>query len=64
MENQNLPGCMVLLSGGRVPRVGKSLWGSGFPPSVFQDVQCRSLGDPVLNTVKPKGISRKSRRLA
>ena len=55
---------MVLLSGGRVPRVVKSLWGSGFPPSVFQDVQSRSLGDPVLNTVNPKGISRKSRRLA
>ena len=63
-ENQNLPGFMVLLSGGRVPRVGKSLWGSGFLPSVYQGVQCRSFGDPVLNTANPKGISRKSRRAA
>jgi len=63
-ENQNLPGYMVLLSGGRVPRVGKSLWGSGFLPSVYQGVQCRSFGDPVLNTANPKGISRKSRRAA
>ena len=63
-ENQNLPGFMVLLSGGRVPRVGKSLWGSGFLPSVYQGVQCRSFGDPVLNTANQKGISRKSRRAA
>jgi hypothetical protein len=61
-ENQNLPGFMVLLSGGRVPRVGKSLWGSGFLPSVYQGVQCRSFGDPVLNTRNPQGISAKSRR--
>ncbi len=61
-ENQNLPGFMVLLSGGRVPRVGKSLWGSGFLPSVYQGVQCRSFGDPVLNTRNPKGVSPKSRR--
>ncbi|MGC6427918.1 MAG: DUF1501 domain-containing protein [Akkermansiaceae bacterium] len=63
-ENQNLPGFMVLLSGGRVPRVGKSLWGSGFLPSVYQGVQCRSFGDPVLNTSNPQGLSRKSRRAA
>ncbi|MEN8695030.1 MAG: DUF1501 domain-containing protein [Akkermansiaceae bacterium] len=63
-ENQNLPGFMVLLSGGRVPRVGKSLWGSGFLPSVYQGVQCRSFGDPVLNTANPKGLSSKSRRAA
>ncbi|MDA7514429.1 DUF1501 domain-containing protein [bacterium] len=61
-ENQNLPGFMVLLSGGRVPRVGKSLWGSGFLSSVYQGVQCRSLGDPVLNAANPQGVSTKSRR--
>ena len=61
-ENQNLPVFMVLLSGGRVPRVGKSLWGSGFLPSVYQGVQCRSFGDPVLNTRNPQGISARSRR--
>ena len=55
---------MVLLSGGRVPRVGKSLWGSGFLPSVYQGVQCRSFGDPVLNTANPKGMTSKTRRAA
>ena len=63
-ENQNLPGFIVLLSGGRQPRVGKSLWGSGFLPSVYQGVQCRSVGDPVLNITNPKGVTREMRRAA
>ncbi len=63
-ENENLPGYIVLLSGGRPPRVGKSLWGSGFLPSVYQGVQCRSQGDPVLNVSNPQGVTRDARRLA
>ena len=48
-ENQNLPGFVVLVSGGTDPTAGKSLWGSGFLPSVYQGVQCRTRGgsDPV-----------------
>lgn len=61
-ENSDLPGFVVLLSGGRLPRVGKALWSSGFLPSVYQGVQCRSTGDPVLNVSNPKGISRETRR--
>ena len=63
-ENQNLPGYMVLISGGRFPRVGSSLWGSGYLPSVYQGVQCRSSGDPVLNAANPAGISSDIRRKA
>jgi len=63
-ENQNLPGYMVLLSGGRLPRVGKSLWGSGYLPSVYQGVQCRSTGDPILNVANPKGVNNAIRRRA
>jgi len=63
-ENQNLPGFMVLISGGRVPRVGSSLWGSGYLPSVYQGVQCRSSGDPVLNAANPAGVSQSIRRKA
>ncbi|MEM9704240.1 MAG: DUF1501 domain-containing protein, partial [Planctomycetota bacterium] len=33
-ENEDLPGFMVLLSGGRPPRAGNALWGSGFLPGV------------------------------
>ncbi|QDT65219.1 DUF1501 domain-containing protein [Calycomorphotria hydatis] len=61
-ENQDLPGYIVLLSGGRQPRAGKSLWSSGFLPSVYQGVQCRSQGNPVLNISNPSGISRDDRR--
>ncbi|WP_372898635.1 DUF1501 domain-containing protein [Stieleria sp.] len=63
-ESEDLPGFIVLLSGGRQPRVGKALWSSGFLPSVYQGVQCRSKGDPVLNVSNPTGVSRDERRLA
>ena len=61
-ENQNLPGFIALTSGGKNPDAGKSVWGSGFLPSVYQGVQCRSEGDPVLYLGNPDGISRNLRR--
>ena len=61
-ENQNLPGFVVLTSGGRNPDAGKSVWGSGFLPSVYQGVQCRSEGDPVLFLNDPDGMSRDLRK--
>lgn len=61
-ENSDLPGFIVLLSGGRQPRVGKALWSAGVLPSVYQGVQCRSAGSPVLNIANPDGISRSERR--
>jgi hypothetical protein len=60
--NENLPGFVVLLSGGKTPDAGKSLWGSGFLPSVYQGVQCRTAGDPVLYLGNPGGMDRKLRR--
>ena len=61
-QNQNLPGFIVLTSGGKNPDAGKSVWGSGFLPSVYQGVQCRSQGDPVLFLSDPPGITRSQRR--
>lgn len=61
-ENQNLPGFVVLTSGGSFPDAGKSVWGSGFLPSVYQGVQCRSEGDPVLFIKDPDGMSRDLRK--
>ena len=61
-ENQNLPGFVVLTSGGKFPDAGKSVWGSGFLPSVYQGVQCRSEGDPVLFIKDPKGMDRDLRK--
>jgi hypothetical protein len=61
-ENQNLPGFVVLTSGGKAPDAGKSIWGSGYLPSVYQGVQCRSPGDPVLFLSNPPGLDRQGRR--
>lgn len=60
--NQNLPGFVVLTSGGKFPDAGKSVWGSGFLPSVYQGVQCRSEGDPVLFIKDPHGMDRDLRK--
>jgi hypothetical protein len=61
-ENQDLPGFVVLVGGGNNPDAGKSLWGSGFLPSVYQGVQCRTQGDPVLYLSDPEGMTRSLRR--
>lgn len=61
-ENQNLPGFVVLVSSGVQPSAGPSAWGNGFLPSVFQGVQCRSKGDPVLFVSDPPGVDRALRR--
>jgi hypothetical protein len=61
-ENQDLPGFVVLLSGGKTPDAGKSLWGSGFLPSVYQGVQCRTTVDPVFYLSNPAGVDRNLRR--
>jgi hypothetical protein len=57
-ESANLPGFVVLLSGGQNPDAGKAAWGSGFLPSVYQGVQCSSQGDPVLYLSNPPGVTR------
>lgn len=62
-ENENLPGFVVLISSGVQPNGGKNSFGSGFLPSVYQGVQCRSQGDPVLYVTDPPGMSRDMRRL-
>ncbi len=61
-ENENLPGFVVLISSGVQPNGGKSSFGSGFLPSVYQGVQCRSQGDPVLYASDPAGMDRPLRR--
>jgi len=61
-ESDNLPGFVVLVSGGTDPTGGKALWSSGFLPSVYQGVQCRSKGEPVLYVSDPPGWTRDSRR--
>jgi hypothetical protein len=61
-ENRDLPGFVVLLSGANQPDGGKSCWGSGFLPTVYQGVEFRSKGDPVLFVSNPEGVSPEVRR--
>lgn len=60
-ENKDLPGYVVLLSG-PAGGAGTSMWSSGFLPSIYQGIQFRSQGDPVLFLSNPAGHSRKDRR--
>ena len=61
-ENQDLPGYVVLISSGTQPNGGKNSFSAGFIPSVYQGVQCRSKGDPVLYVSNPPGMDRSLRR--
>jgi len=62
-ESENLPGFVVLISSGVQPNGGNNSFGSGFLPSVYQGVQCRSQGDPVLYASDPPGMKRELRRM-
>ncbi len=60
-ENEDLPGFVVLITGS-VAGAGNSLWGSGFLPTVYQGVEFRSQGDPVLFLSNPDGVDAAGRR--
>jgi len=55
-ESRDLPAFVVLQSGGRGPRGGAPLWGSGFLPTSHQGVPLRSQGDPIVSLTSPAGI--------
>ena len=59
--NSDLPGFVVLVNGDK-GGAGTSLWSTGFLPSVYQGIQFRSEGDPVLFLSNPDGHSRDDRR--
>jgi hypothetical protein len=61
-ENSNLPGYVVLLSGGGGQPLQARYWGNGFLPGNYQGVQFRGSGDPVLYISNPKGIDTAARR--
>ncbi|HEX4132298.1 MAG TPA: DUF1501 domain-containing protein [Pirellulales bacterium] len=60
-ENHDLPAYVVMTSGPR-GGAGTSLWSNGFLPSVYQGVQFRSGGDPVLFLSNPPGQTPADRR--
>jgi hypothetical protein len=61
-ESKDLPGFVVLLSGDSQPDGGGACWGSGFLPTVYQGVQFRKQGDPVMFVSSPEGMSAETQR--
>jgi hypothetical protein len=61
-EAQDLPAFVVFSTGAKGPSGGNSCWGSGFLPTVYQGVQFRNVGDPVLYLSNPRGVDEKLQR--
>jgi hypothetical protein len=61
-ESQDLPGFIVFSSGSKGPSGGNSNWGSGFLPTVYQGVQFRGGGEPVLYLSNPPGVDQQTQR--
>ncbi len=61
-ESQDLPAFVVTSSGKKGPSGGNSCWGSGFLPTVYQGVQFRGSGDPVLYLSNPPGVDTELQR--
>ena len=55
-ETQNLPAFVVMSTGDGLSG-GAALWSSGFLPGVYNGVQFRSQGDPIMNVNNPAGVS-------
>ncbi len=61
-ESQDLPAFVVFSSGKKGPSCGSSCWGNGFLPTVYQGVQFRGGGDPVLYLSNPPGVDEELQR--
>ena len=61
-ESRDLPAFVVFSSGSKGPSGGDSCWGSGFLPTMYQGVQFRTVGDPVLYLSNPSGVDKDLQR--
>ena len=61
-EAKDLPAFVVFSTGHKGPSGGNSCWGSGFLPTVYQGVQFRNVGDPVLYLSNPRGVDEELQR--
>ncbi|MBL8820481.1 MAG: DUF1501 domain-containing protein [Planctomyces sp.] len=55
-ETQDLPAFVVMSTGDGISG-GTALWSSGFLPTVYNGVQFRNQGPPILNVNRPAGVS-------
>ena len=60
--SRNLPG-YVVLTAGRAPSGGNTMFGSGFLPSNFAGVMLRAQGEPVQDLGLPDGLTAEERHL-
>jgi uncharacterized protein (DUF1501 family) len=60
-EAQDLPGFVVLKSGGNLSG-GAAMWSAGFLPGEYQGVPFRSSGDPILHVANPPGVNTDTQR--
>ena len=61
-EAKDLPAFVAFSTGSKGPSGGNSCWGSGFLPTVYQGVQFRNVGDPVLYLSNPLGVDEQLQR--
>ena len=61
-ESQDLPGFVVFSTGKKGPSGGSANWGSGYLPTLYQGVEFRTTGDPVLYLSNPRGVDRQLQR--
>ncbi len=61
-EAKDLPAFVVYSTGRKGPSGGNSCWGSGFLPTIYQGVQFRNVGDPVLYLSNPRGVDEELQR--
>lgn len=61
-ENDNLPGCVVMLDPRGGPIAGAANWSSGFMPAAYQGTHLRNKGEPILDLSPRDGITRPMQR--
>jgi hypothetical protein len=61
-EAKDLPAFVAFSTGSKGPSSGNASFGSGFLPTVYQGVQFRNVGDPVLYLSNPRGVDEKLQR--
>ena len=61
-EAHDLPAFVVLTSGDKGTSGGPANWGCGFLPTIYQGVNFRAKGDPILDVANPHGVDAQMQR--
>ncbi len=56
-SNHNMPGYIVIQDPRGAPVNGAAVWANGYLPAAYQGTLLRSKGSPILNLLRPDGIS-------